>query len=252
MAGAGIEQLEEVDSTNEETLRRLATGAAPPFWIAARSQSRGRGRRGRSWASLSGNLFLSGAFRLTAAPARAAQLSYVGALAVCALAERWVAPDIVTVKWPNDVLIAGAKTAGVLLESRASDGGALDVVVGIGVNLLQAPDEPDLRATALARHLVRPEAGPPLPEAAGFAVVEAFEEWRERWAREGFAPIRAAWLARAAGLGRPISVRLADELIEGAFEGLDEDGALIARTAAGPRLVRAGEIVLEPARREAD
>jgi BirA family biotin operon repressor/biotin-[acetyl-CoA-carboxylase] ligase len=229
-----IFEIDEVNSTNDEARRMAAAGAVPPFWVRADRQTAGRGRRGRSWVGLAGNLFLSGLYRLSCPPAEAAQLSFAAALAVGELLDGFVAPERVAFKWPNDVKLDGAKAAGVLLEASAA-GRGVELVVGIGVNLADAPEG------AIALVGATGDDAPP-PADAGRTVVGAFEAWRVRWAGEGFAPIRAAWLARAEGLGGPVAAELGEGRIEGVFEDLDLDGALVMMTAQGRRLVRSGEV----------
>jgi BirA family biotin operon repressor/biotin-[acetyl-CoA-carboxylase] ligase len=229
-----IFELDEVDSTNDEARRRAGAGAVPPFWVRASRQSAGRGRRGRTWVGLAGNLFLSGLYRLSCPPAEAAQLSFAGALAIADLLEGFVDPRLVAFKWPNDVKLKGAKVAGVLLEASAT-GRGVELVVGIGVNLAQAPEG----AVALADAM---DGDPPSSAEAGRIVASAFEAWRRRWAEDGFAPLRAAWLARAEGLGGRVSAELASCRLEGVFEDLDGDGALVMMTPEGRRLIRSGEV----------
>jgi BirA family biotin operon repressor/biotin-[acetyl-CoA-carboxylase] ligase len=148
-------------------------------------------------------------------------------------------------KWPNDLLVAGRKAAGILLEAATTAGGGLDfVVLGIGVNLASHPAA-DVRrpATDLAR------AGAPIGAAELLeALADRLAVGLARWRADGFAPVRAAWLARAAGLGEPIDVRLGDALISGRFVDLDVDGAMIIETTAGRRhRLTAGDIVETPA-----
>lgn len=241
--GARLILLNEVDSTNDAARRAAALGAPPPFWVVARRQTAGRGRRGRSWASLEGNLFASGLFVLDTGPADAAALAFAAALAAAETVDAYVARGRVEVKWPNDVLIDGRKVAGVLLESQ-SVGGALELVVGVGVNLAAAPADTERPSTCIAEAQAWPNLGAPGPEAAAKRLAERFDHWLHRWAREGFAPVRAAWLGRAAGLGAPVLARLPDRELSGVFEDLGADGALIARTEEGRVAVRAGEIFL--------
>jgi BirA family biotin operon repressor/biotin-[acetyl-CoA-carboxylase] ligase len=232
-----IFEIDETDSTNDEVRRRASGGETPPFWVRAARQTAGRGRRGRTWIGLTGNLFLSGIYRLACPPSEAAQLSFAAALAVAAGIDEFVDPARLAFKWPNDVKLDGNKVAGVLLEASAA-GRGVELVVGIGINLARAPQGEVEGATALAAT----GGTAPSPADAAGAVVEAFEAWRGRWAAEGFAPLRAAWLARAEGLGGLVRVDLGGERVEGVFEDLDADGALVMMTPHGRRLVRSGEV----------
>ena len=233
-----IEVFDALDSTNEEAKRRAQDGEAGPLWIVARAQTAGRGRRGRAWTSAAGNLFTTGLFRLEASPGRAAQLSFAAALAVGDLAASVIPSELVRLKWPNDVLVDGRKVAGILLESGAAPGGGLWLAVGIGVNLAHHPEDSERPATDLSVH-----GGGVSPDEAVKTLADRFEHWRTLWAREGFAPIREAWLSRAWGLGERCTARLDGETLEGVFADLAEDGSLRLDLNDGRRrLVSAGDV----------
>jgi BirA family biotin operon repressor/biotin-[acetyl-CoA-carboxylase] ligase len=230
---------ERITSTSDEAKSLAAAGAPAGTLVWARTQSAGRGRQGREWVSPPGNLYASLILRPAVPAAIAAQLSFVAALAVgdACLAQ---APDAaIALKWPNDVLLAGRKLAGILLESHASLAGTLDwLVVGIGINLATYPVEVDYPATALSA-----TGADAAPETVLAALAEAFLVWYQCWRDgAGFATIRSAWLARAHGLGKPVRVRLPGATLEGVFAGLDTDGALLLDSAAGQRRIAAGEV----------
>lgn len=214
-----------IDSTNVEARRRADSGDIGPVWIAARRQSAGVGRRGRAWTSDAGNLFATLLTTTDKPAAEAAQLSFVAALAVCDMARAWLPPDLVKVKWPNDLMIGDAKASGILVESGRRPDGGLWVAVGIGVNLAHHPDTTERPATSFARHMVFP----PSPESALDALSAAFEDWQGVWEQSGFAPIAEAWTERAYGLGQECIARLALETVAGVAEGLDSDGSLRLR-----------------------
>jgi BirA family transcriptional regulator, biotin operon repressor / biotin---[acetyl-CoA-carboxylase] ligase len=240
VSGRRIVVLETVDSTLKEARRRADAGEQGPLWIIARVQTGGYGRRGRSWVSPPGNLHVTGLYRAALEPASAALLSFAAALSVAALVDTVVDPGDVALKWPNDVLVRGRKCAGILLESWPDRTGGLFVSVGIGVNLVAAPDDVERPAIALA-DVARTPA--PAPEAAAAILASAFEGWLGSLVDGGFAPIRRAWLERAVGLGRPVTVRLANETFDGVFEDLDDAGALRVRTTDGAlRSVTAADI----------
>lgn len=238
MTGQQIVVLDTVDSTLKEARRRADAGETGPVWIVAREQTGGYGRRGRAWVSPRGNLHATGFYCLDLPPAQAAALSFAAALSVAELADTLVDPAAVTLKWPNDVLLHGQKCAGILLESWPGPAGALCVAVGVGVNLVAAPADVERPAIAFAAA----GAAPPAPEAAAARLAAAFDGWLAHLLADGFAPIRTAWLARAAGLGRTLVVRLANETFEGVFEDLDGSGALLVRTRDGVRTVTAADI----------
>jgi BirA family biotin operon repressor/biotin-[acetyl-CoA-carboxylase] ligase len=237
---APIVALEEVDSTNTEARRRVAAGETGPLWITAQRQSAGRGRRGRAWETGAGNLAATYLFTTARRPAEAAQVSFVAALAVADLAGAFVPASLVSLKWPNDLMLAGRKGAGILVESGAGSGHPLWVAVGIGVNLATAPEAPERPATTFAAHMRSP---PPAPLDALAVLAGALERWRQTWERAGFGPIAEAWTQRAHGIGERCVARLSDETVEGIAEGLDGDGALRLRTASGEvRRITAGDV----------
>ncbi len=223
--------LDEVGSTNDWLLARADT-LPDGHWVIATRQTAGRGRRGRVWNDGLGNFMGS---VLVKAQGPVQQLSFAAALALHdALAATTGQPARLALKWPNDVLLDGIKCSGILLERQ---GEAL--VIGMGVNLAHHPEATERPATSLAA------AGLPVPHTVEFlgAISSCFNHWRLQWEWEGFAPIRAAWLERAAGLGGRIVARLGSESPEGLFAGLAEDGALQMRLDDGSlRSIHAGEV----------
>ncbi len=224
-------------STNLEAKRLAKAGNVGPLWIMAREQTGGVGRRGRSWVSQKGNLFASGLYPHSGNAQAAAQMSFVAALAVHETINHYIdAPS--AIKWPNDVLAAGRKISGILLES-GQDKDKAWLVVGIGINLAHAPQLTDQKTSCLADW----SQTVPKPEQALDILINSYEHWREQFERGGFAPIRSAWLARAHGLGGPVIARLPNKTISGKAIGLDVDGALEIETAAGERIkIHAGDV----------
>jgi BirA family biotin operon repressor/biotin-[acetyl-CoA-carboxylase] ligase len=238
--GVGRVVLDAVDSTNEEARRRIAAGAPTPLWIMGRRQTQGRGRRGRVWDGPLGNLAATCALRPAMRPAEAALLSFAACLSVAELFETLAPGAEITLKWPNDALLNGRKAAGVLLESAGSAGRMDWLAVGVGVNLAHHP-EPDPGGwppTSVAAETGRTTD----PEAALERLANRFAHWSDRLTREGFQPLRAAWLARAARLGQKITARLPRETVEGVFVDLDPDGALALMTQAGLRRIQAADV----------
>lgn len=238
-----------VDSTNEEARRLGDDGVPGPVWITAESQTAGRGRRGRAWVSPTGNFMGTLFLRPRVGARKAAELSFVAALAVHDAVDALLTPALrggLKLKWPNDLLHDGRKLAGILLESSGVAGGELAwLAIGIGINLAQYPENVEFPATSLAALGCTDVT----PERALEQLAAAFDsrirQWREA---RGFDAIREAWLARAMGLGGAIAVRLADETFEGVFSGLAPDGALEVRLASGElRLVSAGDVFFRPA-----
>jgi BirA family transcriptional regulator, biotin operon repressor / biotin---[acetyl-CoA-carboxylase] ligase len=231
--GWTLVERDSVGSTNDEAGLLAEAGAPEGTFVWAHQQTGGRGRRGRRWASPLGNLYCSTVLRPECSAQRAAELGFVAALAVADLVQDGRA---VRVKWPNDVLVDGGKVAGILPESSiGQDGHVEHVVLGIGVNVVFAPDLPEMRyAGAMLGGTV---------EAAIEGLTAGLARWLKEWRRQGFAAIRAAWLERAGPLGLEIDVKLGEELVRGAFAGMDREGALLLETPAGPRRIVSGELL---------
>jgi len=235
--------LDEVDSTNSEA-QRLGPGLTQPTWVLARRQTAARGRRGRAWVSPEGNFFATLLMRPAGDPAAAAQRSFVASLALANALEQATGPGAtLSLKWPNDVLLNGGKVAGILLESAGQGAGVSHLAVGIGVNLVDAPPPDAVEAGATRPVSVLGETGLRLaPETLLDFLAPAFARWEGQFATFGFAPIRTAWLARAARLGQPVTARTMSETVEGTFETIDETGALVLRTAQGRRAIPAADV----------
>jgi BirA family transcriptional regulator, biotin operon repressor / biotin---[acetyl-CoA-carboxylase] ligase len=238
-AGTDLLWLEICGSTNDEARRQAASGARGPLWIVAERQTEGRGRQGRTWLSEPGNLTATYLCAPRLGPAEAAQLSFVAALAVADLVDG-LSPGLATLKWPNDVLIRGRKVAGILLESAGGADGLVQwLAIGIGVNLTYHPEGTEFPATSFVAEGL---AAPPLREAVA-RLARALDHWLAIHARDGFAPVRDAWLGRGPEPGARLTVRLGHEILAGTFAGLSEDGALMLRGADGElRRISAGEV----------
>lgn len=243
-----VVSFDQIDSTNAEARRRAEGGEAGPLWITAGRQTAGRGRRGRDWSTEPGNLAATLLTSSRKPPAEAAQLTFVAALSVAELCDAWVPAALVSIKWPNDVLVDGAKVCGILIESGAMADGRLWLAVGCGVNLAHAPANTPYPATSLSAHLKSGVSEPPSPPEAMAAFAMAFNRWMRVWEEGGFAPIARAWTERAGGIGGACVARLGAETVEGVAEGLDMDGALRLRVASGEiRRITAGDVFFEAA-----
>ncbi|OJV09849.1 MULTISPECIES: biotin--[acetyl-CoA-carboxylase] ligase [unclassified Bosea (in: a-proteobacteria)] len=230
---------DEVASTMDEARRALEQGEPGKLWIVARSQHAGRGRHGRQWGSPPGNLYASLLLTDPCEPALAPQLGFVAGLALHDAAAGLLGPAAsgLRLKWPNDLLLGGAKTSGLLLEGE-SRGGRLNVILGCGVNIASCPSDTPYPATYLKA--VAPEAS---VEALLGALSDAWARRFAVWSQPGgFGPTRAAWLERAAFLGETITIRLPEGPLAGIFIGLDPIGRLELETEAGRRLIDAGDL----------
>jgi BirA family biotin operon repressor/biotin-[acetyl-CoA-carboxylase] ligase len=231
-AGVTLAALDRVTSTNTEAIERARAGVRGPLWITAERQTAGRGRRGRTWTSKPGNLH---ATLLLTDPSPAEhwpELSFVAALAVhdaVVAAAPPVKPRL-AIKWPNDLLVDSAKFGGLLIEGESiGESGA--VAIGIGVNCRSHPARTDFPATDLVA------AGADLSAEKLFAELSAkmlgrLAQWH---GGEGFSTVRADWLARAAGLGQVVEVRLDERTLTGRFETVDESGRLVLELPEGKR-----------------
>jgi BirA family biotin operon repressor/biotin-[acetyl-CoA-carboxylase] ligase len=241
-AGVRLLSHEVLASTNIEALALGRRGERGPLWVVATRQTAGRGRRGRSWISASGNLFATLLLTDPAPPEHWPELAFVAALAIHDTVVE-VAPALkpnLAIKWPNDLLLAGEKFAGILIEGEPSAEGRGAVAVGIGVNCASHPTETDFPATDLA------SAGAAVSPESLFAPLTAKMMGRlAQWnSGEHFSTIRADWLARAAGLGETVRVRVADRDLVGSFESIDETGRLVLVAADGAReTIAAGDVV---------
>ena len=200
-------------------------------WLVARAQDAGRGRQGRAWQSIDGNFFGSTLVELRSGDPQPAALSLAAGVALIEAVGSAAPGRALMLKWPNDLLLDGAKLAGILLE-RSGD----RIVAGFGVNLAAAPDLPGRQSESLGG-TIAPEAFAPLL-AASFS--RALDLWRG-----DLDVLRGKWLGRAHPIGTPLTVHVsADEIAAGTFDGIEADGALRLRTPAGVRIVRAGDVLL--------
>jgi BirA family biotin operon repressor/biotin-[acetyl-CoA-carboxylase] ligase len=220
----------------------LAEGAARPALLAADVQTAGRGRRGRRWHSAAGAGVLFSLSLPMGRPARALSgLSIVAGLAAVRTLRALGAADV-ALKWPNDLLVRGAKLGGILVETRSRDAGSV-AVVGIGIN--HAPvaglSARLRRSVAALAQLLRPL---PARSAVIGALARDLLAALRAFDATGFEPFRAGWSALDAHAGKRLRVRLDDgRMVAGTTAGLAADGALLLRTARGLRTVRNGRVV---------
>lgn len=255
-AGYRLVAHETIASTNQDALERAAAGDAGRVWIVSAHQTAGRGRRGREWQTPAGNLAASLLTIVAPGDTANATLGFVAGLALDEALRR-VAPsldvavaldavergpgsrDRLRLKWPNDVLIDGAKLAGILLEARPLPGNATAVVVGIGVNVVAAPEGLPYPATSLRA------LGAAVDAVTLFAALsDAWVGIERMWdAGRGFRTIRDLWLGRAGGIGDPVVVNAGGSVYAGVFETIDDEGRLVLRSQEGDRrTISAGEV----------
>ena len=241
--GVARHVLATVDSTNAHALRQAAN-LIGPAWYLAGEQTAGKGRRARAWASPRGNFHATLVMRLAEPPAVIALRSFAAALA---LREALVAltglPCAFTLKWPNDVLLNGAKVAGILLESSGQRDGSSHLAVGIGVNLIAAPAPQELEPGAMPAVTILAETGLRIdPGVLLDHLAPAFARWESVLRCAGFTPLRVEWLTHAARLGMPIRARTMRDTHEGTFDTIDPAGNLVLATAQGRLAIPAADV----------
>lgn len=218
-------------------LALAAAGQGEGLWLRAETQTDGRGRMGRGWHSPVGNLYASTIVILQPHDPPPATLALVSAIALHEVTLAYAPECPVFIKWPNDLLIGGAKFAGMLLE-RTGDA----VIIGIGANLGFHPVGLGRPVTSLAAQGV----DPPDPHYFCEDLERAFAHWLAMWRGSGLASIRQAWLTAAYPVGTALTANMGDGTsTDGLFDGLESDGALRLRLADGTlRVIHAGDVFL--------
>lgn len=254
-AGYRLAGFDTIGSTNSEALAAAAAGDPGGIWFASLQQTAGRGRRGREWHSPPGNLAASLLIVPDATPELIATLGFVAGVALNAglsaiLPNGMVRVGIdgadgadgrsrIALKWPNDVLADGAKLAGILLEATRTPEGRQAIIVGIGVNVVAAPEGVPYPATAL-RALGVERSAEDVFEALSDAWVEAFGLWNDG---NGVSSILDRWRKSAAGIGAPVAISQDGIVRRGIFETIDSSGRLIIRDDDGARHpITAGDV----------
>lgn len=236
-AGYRLNAYDQIGSTNVEAMARARDGDRGSIWFVTSEQTAGRGRRQRAWIAPRGNLASSVLEVLRITPATAATLGFAAGLAMEA-ALRKVSVEAALragpqplkydLKWPNDVLAGGKKLVGISLDAEAVDD-HLAVVVGIGTNVVAAPEGTPIPAISLAALGVQVGA-----EELFSVLSDSWVDFLGIWDNgRGFGRIRGLWLDRAAGLGQAVAIKSAGSTIEGTFDTIDEQGCMIVRTGAG-------------------
>jgi len=223
--------------STQDVVRSLAeTGEAEGLAVQSLQQTKGRGRHGNDWTSPMGNLYISKLLRPSCKADKAGQMAFVTALALSdAINDVIEDGHIKTLKWPNDVLIDGKKVSGILLESKLDKHGRVDyLIIGTGVNIF-APPEGAIGLDAIKKERLAVNTFRDL-------YLEKLHIRYISWQDKGFAQIRQSWLKQAHGLGAAITIRLPETTYHGVFEGVDDNGTLIATVDGQKRTFTAGEV----------
>jgi BirA family biotin operon repressor/biotin-[acetyl-CoA-carboxylase] ligase len=236
-----VERHESLTSTNDRAIAAAEEGEGPGLVVLALEQTAGRGRSGRTWHSPRGNLFCSILLPPEDALRGGAAALVAGLAAHDAVAPLLPPPHRLALKWPNDLLVGGAKLGGVLTEAGTTRGGTPWLVAGIGINLAHHPEGLERPVTSL------PALGAtaPAPEDVAGRLATAFAARLALLAGGGMAAIVPAWSERAIAPGTALSVNAASGRLAGRFAGIDHDGALLLATDAGTRRIVAGEVFAE-------
>ena len=234
-----VTHFESIGSTNDAAMGHLRASGIGDHWFVADEQTGGRGRLGRQWSSPKGNLYASLAIRDPCPIALGYQLGFVAALAIYeAVLSLAVARNDLSLKWPNDVLLAGAKLSGILIEGGVLADGGFGAVIGCGINVTLHPTNTPYPATDLAQSGIIATT-----EQCFAALAQAFRSNLDYFDNgKGFGYIRKQWIERARGIGGPISVRQANDVIEGTFQGLDDQGKLLLAHDGKVTAIIAGDV----------
>lgn len=251
--GYRLNGFDSVGSTSNEAGTAAQAGDVGDVWFCALEQTAGRGRRGRPWQTVPGNLAASLLIVPDADPAIAATLGFVAGVALNrALGEIVPAAQLKTgidgadlakgriaLKWPNDVLADGAKVAGILLEAQKRPDGGMAIVIGFGVNVVAAPDGLPYPATSLRALGLDASA-----ETVFGALSDAWVDVIETWDRgRGITQVLELWRQSAAGIGAEVAVNRDGDIVRGIFETIDEAGRLIVRANDNSRIaITAGDV----------
>ncbi len=230
-AGYQVSSFETISSTNTIAVQSARESGANLNWYVAGEQTAGRGRRGRQWQSLKGNLAASLSIVLPPNTPAPELLGFVAGVAFAETIKQLLGEqgENVALKWPNDLLLSGAKLAGILLESEMLASGRRVVIVGFGLNVKSAPGGLAYPTACLN------DINPALTSSDIFTRlsdiwVECFDQWNFD---DGRTEVLARWRDLAAGIGHPIEIVRSRDTIAGIFETIDEHGRLIVRSPSG-------------------
>ena len=228
-------EFKEVGSTNDK-IREYCQKEGGYVVVRADTQTAGRGRWGRSWQSAAGNLFFSAAFEFDIRDA--GKLAFICSLSLLQALKKIAPSADILLKWPNDVLLNGAKVSGILLEKGEGN----YIIAGIGVNVAVAPrvENAVYKITSLADAAIKTTA----PELMRL-FMESFSQNLSLLQTDGFAVLRTEWLKYAKNLGKEIIVRQNGKECRGIFTGIDEDAVLLMQTPAGIKKILAGDVFFE-------
>jgi BirA family transcriptional regulator, biotin operon repressor / biotin---[acetyl-CoA-carboxylase] ligase len=230
-----IRHYQTIDSTNLEAHRIFANGERGPLFLLADEQTAGKGRLDRNWASARGNCYSTLALPLNADITVVPQISFVVALAVADVVQKFGIEA--KLKWPNDVLVGGAKIAGILCEVLSAN--PLTVAIGCGINVAHAPAGLKYPATCLAAQGATTNRDHVF-QSYRDALAYRLQQWNNG---QNFSTIRAAWIANAIGIGETVTMTTGTHHLTGTFETITEQGAVLLKPQDGPpQILHAGDL----------
>ncbi|MCP4404903.1 MAG: biotin--[acetyl-CoA-carboxylase] ligase [bacterium] len=241
--GKNIHWEYEVDSTNTLALKLAEEGASEGTVVVSELQKSGRGRMGRNWISQAeSGIYMSIILRPKFVPAKAPYITFISAIALVESLQRVL--DIeARIKWPNDVMIAGKKTAGILTELRAEMEGIHHIIVGIGINVnnKRFPEELRDKVTSLSSETEQ--------KVSRTAVARAFLESLEYWYRITIGPHPEQsferWQELSCTVGNHVEVNLGDSVLKGVATRLGPGGSLFVTLETGEEHeVLAGDVTM--------
>ena len=238
-----IIHLKNVDSTNDEVIRLAQMGEALPFWVVADEQTNGRGRRGRHWQGLDGNLFASGIYEFSQKPAEIATLSFVVSYSLFETLCEYIDKDRIALKWPNDILVDGKKISGILLESQIKNQ-ILKLVIGVGLNIIHAPIISDYSTIAIKDCLA--------DQTIILDKIKILDNFLQKfainlleWQKYGAPPIIERWKKFAFNVNKTIEIVQGNATINGKLIDISPCGEIILRKEDGALInINAGEMLL--------
>ncbi len=243
-SGYNLVCLDQIDSTNAEALRWAEKGQSKPLWIVAKHQSQGRGRRGRKWITAPGNLFATLLLNWSGPRTVLSELSFVTAVSCADMVENLIENSHceaqVRLKWPNDILLNGAKAGGILIETSGINTRSIAIAIGIGLNIVNHPTEALAYPTTDFVHAGLKVTRSEVFENLAMRFDHYFRQWRQT---SGFETIKQRWLDFGPSLGQKLKVNTGTGIITGDFAGLDDHGGLLLSLSDGSQqTVLAGDI----------
>lgn len=229
-----------LSSTMDEARTHALNNAEESTIIVSAQQTAGRGRRGRSWESLPGNIYFTYITYQSCTLLKAPQLSFVACVAVGEVLRSFLSPPhTLLYKWPNDLLLNGKKVAGILLETLSiPNKKEIAYLIGCGINLVTSPLEARYSPTSFQEEGVSLSYDGTLQK-----IARSLQDSIQLWQSEGFVPVRRAWMNFSMGLGNVLSFDVDNQRLEGVSQGIDEEGALVLETPQGILKLRAGEVL---------